>query len=109
MVHQQEYLKLIEEHTRNTEEHTRYTASAIRQIKWSVWIFTVFAFAVGVPVNFRPFFMPAQSIRTVQSSESNSQTKQASSPSVSSSSTRKLAANIERPKSINVTGSMLDH
>ena len=94
MVHEQEYLKRIAAH--------------LWVIKWTFLIFCTLSFTVGFPVRFwlETDFMGT---RTVQSYESNYQTKQVSSSSVSSSSTRKLAANIERPKSINVTGSMLDH
>ena len=35
MVHQQEYLKLIEEHTRNTEENTRKISAHLWVMKWT--------------------------------------------------------------------------
>ena len=91
------------------KEYLKRISAHLFQIKWTVWLFSVIAFIFGLPVNFSPVLSPVPQIRPAHSSESKSQTTNVSFSSVSSSSNRKLVANIEGPESISVTGSLLDH
>ena len=91
------------------KEYLKRISAHLFQIKWTVWLFSVIAFIFGLPVNFSPELSPVPQIRPAHSSESKSQTTKVSFSSVSSSSNRKLVANIEGPESISVTGSLLDH
>ena len=91
------------------KEYLKRISAHLFQIKWTVWLFSVVAFIFGLPVNFSPVLSPVPQIRPAHSSESKSQTTKVSFSSVSSSSNRKLVANIEGPESISVTGSLLDH
>ena len=90
-------------------EYLKRISAHLFQIKWTVWLFSVVAFIFGLPVNFSPVLSPVPQIRPAHSSESKSQTTKVSFSSVSSSSNRKLVANIEGPESFNVRGSLLDH